>query len=268
MENYTDKFAKRVNDLVEQSKEPIKTVECIYKWNNITLGKKYPVISNYKSYYLILDDAGKQRDYHRDFFKDIEEPIKQQKRVECIENHYQNIEIGDELFVVEESEDKYLVTFPSGNDVWVLKFRFKVLEPKAVLKRVKFRYAKEISTYSDVTFENTYDVVKITVLHYTIVNNEGKEDVFHKDYFRKNKKAKKKEKKIKALRTVLSVSSSVIAFSKFTMLMTGLIPHRFSTYEDLVKVASEEINKDNPNMERMNFLMGLIKELTEKTTNK
>ena len=393
MENYTDKFAKRVNDLVEQSKEPktvLKRVKFRYAkeistYSDVTFGNTYDVVKITNHYYTIVDDKGKEQSYNKDYFKDIEQPIKQQMRVECIENHYQDINIGDEFLVVKEDETwywikahlvleemrvrkfrfkeldpkavlkrvnfKYFDDFSMYSDVdfentydvvkitnhyytivddkgkeqsynkdyfkdieqpikqqmrvecienhyqdinigdeflvvkedetwyWikahlvleemrVRKFRFKELDPKAVLKRVKFRYAKEISTYSDVEFGNTYDVVKITFSHYTIINDEGKEDVFHKDYFCKSKKSKKKEKKIKALRTVLNVSLDVIDFSKSIMATTGSIPYKFSTYEDLVKVASEEINKDKPNMKRMKFLMGLIKELTEQTTNK
>ena len=79
MENYTDKFAKRVKDLVEQSAEPIKTVECIDDYySGTTLGKKYPVItiSNGGFVYTILDDKDRAEVFHKDFFKDIEEPKK------------------------------------------------------------------------------------------------------------------------------------------------------------------------------------------------
>jgi hypothetical protein len=212
MENYTDKFAKRVNDLVEQSKEPIK----------------------------------------------------QQKRVECIDSHYLDIEIGDEFFVVKEDESWYWLDSPLvSKEVMVKKFRFKVLEPKAVLKRVKFRYAKEISMYSDVDFENTYDVVKITNHYYTIVDDKGKEQCYNKDYFHKSKKAKKKEKKIKLLRNHLAISKSLIDFFKDESISS----FAFSTYYNLNKIAFEEINKDNPDMNRMKFLMDSISKIN-KTTNK
>ena len=134
-----------------------------------------------------------------------------------------------------------------------------------VVKTVEFRYALPLCS---VTKEKKYDVVRIANDRYTIINDKGEEDVYNIYHFHKRKKAKKKEKKIKALRTSLNVSLAGVAFSKAIMLVTGSIPYKFSTYEDLVKVASEEINKDKPNMKRMKFLMGLIKELTEQTTNK
>jgi hypothetical protein len=246
MENYTDKFTQRVNDLVEQSKEPIKTVECIYNGMDIT------------------DDKQLFKDWYRkQLLKDIKQPIKQQKRVECIENHYQDINIGDEFFVVKEDETWYWIKAHLFlEEMRVRKFRFKVLEPKAVLKRVKFRYAKEISTHSDVTCGNTYDVVKITSHYYTIVDDKGKEQSYNKDYFRKNKKAKKKEKKIKLLRNHLAISKSLIDFFKDESISS----FAFSTYYNLNKIAYEEINKDNPNMNRIKFLMDSINKIN-KTNN-
>jgi uncharacterized protein YutD len=209
MENYTDKFAKRVKDLVEQSKEPIKTVECIDNdCFDITLGINYEVLSITDTLYLIVDDRGLECLYHLRWFKDIE-------------------------------------------------------EPKTVLKRVKFRYAKEISMYSDVDFENTYDVVKITNHYYTIVDDKGKEQCYNKDYFHKSKKAKKKEKKIKLLRNHLAISKSLIDFFKDESISS----FAFSTYYNLNKIAFEEINKDNPDMNRMKFLMDSISKIN-KTTNK
>jgi hypothetical protein len=211
MENYTDKFAKRVNDLVEQSTEPIKTVECIDDYySGTTLGKKYPVISiNYKGcIYTILDDKCNAEEFHKDFFKDIE-------------------------------------------------------EPKAVIKQVKFKYFDDFSMYSNVSFGKTYDVVKITIDCYTIIDNLGKEHVFNKAYFRKSKKANKKEKKIKLLRNHLAISKSLIDFFKDESISS----FAFSTYYNLNKIAFEEINKDNPDMNRMKFLMDSISKIN-KTTNK
>ena len=133
-------------------------------------------------------------------------------------------------------------------------------EPKAVLKRVKFN---SLLIHPEMTNGLKYDVVKITYSHYTIINDEGREDVFHKGYFSESKKAKKKEKKIKLLRNNLAISKSLIDFFKDESISS----FAFSTYYNLNKIAFEEINKDNPDMNRMKFLMDSISKIN-KTTNK
>tara|TARA_R110000822_G_scaffold75312_2_gene181156 strand:+ start:582 stop:1070 length:489 start_codon:yes stop_codon:yes gene_type:complete len=135
-------------------------------------------------------------------------------------------------------------------------------KPKTVLKRVKFKYFDDFSMYSNVSFGKTYDVVKITIDCYTIIDNLGKEHVFNKAYFRKSKKANKKEKKIKLLRNHLAISKSLIDFFKDESISS----FAFSTYYNLNKIAFEEINKETPDMNRMKFLMDSISKIN-KTNN-
>ena len=92
--------------------------------------------------------------------------------------------------------------------------------------------------------------------------NDLVEQSYNKDYLHKSKKAKKKEKKIKLLRNHLAISKSLIDFFKDESISS----FAFSTYYNLNKIAFEEINKDNPDMNRMKFLMDSISKIN-KTNN-
>ena len=100
----------------------------------ITKGKEYPVIEESEEEYLIENDKGKKDTWYKKWLFEIVEDV---LIVECVENKkyiYDNITIGKEYQVLDETGSAYKITNNYGEKAYYQKDCFKPVEPQKEIK--------------------------------------------------------------------------------------------------------------------------------------